>query len=144
MFMSPTPPGYNGNVKVNVDKVGAIASAVCAVHCVLTGFALGLLSLLGLGFVGSGWTELVFVLLVIGLGSVGVVHGIRKHHSYIPGTLFAIGLLCLSVGHFAFSHRGGVGSALCSVLAGLFLIAFNVLNLRLSSQCGCSHCRTGR
>ena len=52
-----TPRGYYLVVirteRINLDKLGACASAICAVHCLLTGIALGLLSVAGLGFMGS-------------------------------------------------------------------------------------------
>jgi hypothetical protein len=133
------------NARVNLDKVGAVASAICAVHCLLTGLALGLLSVVGLGFIGSVVTELVFFLITVSVGITAVVHGRRKHHSVIPAWIFVSGLACLLVSHFVFGHGHGgrdcnLGGTLFSVLGGLSLVVFHVVNQRLQHQCGCMHC----
>ena len=130
--------------RVNLDKVGAYASALCAVHCVLTGLALGLLSVAGLGFVGSPVTESIFFLVALGTGTAAMVHGIRKHGSAVPASVFAAGVACLLVSHFVFGHGtaeepASFGGPLFSVIGGFCLVTFHVLNLRLAraGQCGC-------
>lgn len=123
----------------NVDRIGAYASAICAVHCVLTGVALGLLSVLGLDFIGSPVTEAMFFLTAVVVGSWALIHGMRKHRSAVPGSVFVIGMGCLLVSHFAFGH-GTAGGTIFSVLGGLSLLAFHWLNRRLSHGCNCSHC----
>lgn len=134
--------------QVNLDKVGAYASAICAVHCVLTGLALGLLSVVGLDFIGSPITEAFFFFTTVGVGTAAVIHGIRRHHSVLPATIFASGLFCLLVSHFVFghSHAGeapSIGGTIFSVLGGFSLVGFHILNRRLAHACGCDHCRTG-
>lgn len=134
---------------VSVDKLGTIASAICAVHCVLTGVALGLLSVVGLGFMASGTTEAVFIFTAIGLGSLAVFHGRKKHHSYIPSLFFVLGMVFIVLSHFAFHHShdshhaSSMGATITSVLGGCSLVVFHILNLRMASKCGCSHCATG-
>lgn len=135
--------------RVNLDKVGAYASAICAVHCVLTGLALGLLSVVGLGFIGSSVTEAIFFLITVGVGTAALVHGIRRHHSAVPASIFASGLFCLLVSHFVFGHGHGgeqqsVGGTVFSVMGGFSLVAFHILNRRLGHNCGCEHCQTGK
>lgn len=138
---------------INYDKVGAVASAVCAVHCLLTGVALGLLSIAGLGFIGSLWMDVVFLVLVLGVGATAIVHGIRKHHSVVPALIFVTGLLMFLIGHFAFGHvHAGttepwgphrIAQVSLSVVGGLCIALFHVVNLRMQKACGCNHCRTG-
>lgn len=151
-----TPRGYYLVVirteRINLDKLGACASAICAVHCLLTGIALGLLSVAGLGFMGSIWADVAFLGVAVVVGSFAVRHGIRSHHSYGPAAIFALGLLMICLGHFVFrhSHEAGVRedgvshtlSTVFSVLGGLSLVGFHWLNLRLqkSGGCGCSSC----
>ena len=140
--------------RINYDKVGAVASAVCAVHCLLTGVALGLLSVAGLGFVGSLWTDIIFLALVLSVGATAIIHGIRKHHSVVPALIFVGGLMMFLIGHFAFGHSHvaqaaepwgptRVAQVALSVGGGLCIVLFHVVNWRLQKNCGCDHCRTG-
>ncbi len=135
-----------------LDKVGACASAICAVHCVLTGVALGLLSSLGLGVFGNLWVDVAFVGIAVGVGALALWHGVKKHGSYIPALFYVGGLVCVIVAHFEdFSHgwpvhaehHHGAITTLMSVLGGSCFVLFHVLNLRLqhthSCQCGPVH-----
>jgi hypothetical protein len=135
--------------QVNLDKVGAYASAICAVHCLLTGVALGLLSIIGLGFIGSVPAEIGFISVAVLVGSWAIVHGIRKHHSLIPALIFVMGLTFIALSHFAFPHHHSVNepptlghtfSTIFAVLGGLSLVSFHLVNLRLQKGCECGHC----
>jgi len=132
-----------------LDRVGAMASTICAVHCLITGVALGLLSVLGLGFLGSEGAEYTFLAVAITLGVFAVLHGRKKHHSVVPAVFFATGLGCWLVSHFVFRHGHGsgghtsVGGTTFAVLGGLFIVSFHVLNQRLAHRCGCT-CKTGK
>ncbi|MGV3617009.1 MAG: MerC domain-containing protein [Fimbriimonas sp.] len=137
-----------GRSGINLDRVGAYASAICAVHCLITGIALGLLSVVGLGFLGSPAAELGFFLLTVTIGTTALVHGHRKHHSIVPALVFVCGLGCLLVSHFGFGHdHDGHGSnppaTFLNVVGGLSLVIFHVLNQRLQHRCGCDHCQSG-
>ncbi|CAN5347131.1 MerC domain-containing protein [soil metagenome] len=125
--------------EANWDKFGTWASALCAVHCVLTGFALGLLSLVGLSFIGSPLTEALFIISAVGLGSLAVYHGNQKHHSIVPAVIFCTGMLFILSAHFVFHHESA-GGAICSVLGGLTLISFHWVNLKLQRGCSCGSC----
>ena len=128
------------------DRVGTIASAVCAVHCLLTGVALGLLSYVGLGFFGSLAADLAFLGVAIVVAAFAIYHGAKKHHSYKPALIFVLGLVLISIGHFGFSHRHGsmtTWSTLFSVLGGFSFVLFHVVNYRLQRNCRCRHCSTG-
>lgn len=135
--------------RINFDKIGAYASAICAVHCVLTGLAIGLLSIVGLGFIGSPQAELGFIAITLTVGTAAVIHGITKHHRAWPALIFVAGLSFLLVSHFAFPHEhtlgqpGSVVAHLFSALGGVCLVGFHVVNQKLAHQCGCQHCVTG-
>lgn len=130
------------------DKVGACASAVCAVHCLLTGVALGLLSSLGFGFFGNVWVDVGFVAVAVLVGGVALWHGVKKHGSYIPALFYVAGLVLIFAAHFEdFSHGLPVHAAhrhhplatVLSVAGGLCFVLFHVFNLRMqhSSNCTC-------
>jgi hypothetical protein len=128
--------------RINLDKLGACASAVCAVHCLLTGVALGLLSAFGFGFLGSLIADVAFLFVALLVGSFALWHGLRKHGSLLPGFIFSAGLGLLLVGHFGFGHTHGNAFSVATaftVLGGLCFVLFHVLNLRLghAAACGC-------
>ncbi len=134
-------------LKINVDKLGQIAGTVCAVHCLLTGLALGLLSVVGLDFFGSETSEAIFVGTAGILGIWAVRHGVKKHHSYIPSLFFVWGLVCIVISHFVFGHAhakglssatpAAIASTVFSVMGGLSLVTFHWLNQRFAHRCGC-------
>ncbi|RYG26755.1 MerC domain-containing protein [bacterium] len=136
--------------RINLDRIGAMASTICAVHCLITGIALGLLSVLGLGFLGSETAEYTFLAVTVTIGVLAVWHGRKKHHSTLPAVFFVLGLGCWLVSHFVFGHghgageRSNLGGTAFAVLGGLLIVAFHVLNQRLAHRCGCSHCTTGK
>lgn len=125
------------------DRVGACASTLCAVHCLLTGVAMGSLAVLGLGFMAHPAVELGFLGIAFAVGIVAFVHGIRRHHSPWPAAVFVSGLAAIVASHFVgHEHAGGrEASALGTVLAvagGLLVAAFHLVNLRLQHRkCGC-------
>jgi hypothetical protein len=123
-----------------VDRLGVWASAMCAVHCVLTGVALGLLSVAGLGFLHSALTEWGFFTVALVLGIVAVWHGRRRHHSVVPALIFVLGLSFILVSHFGFHHHG-IGGTVFAVAGGLSLVGFHVVNMRLQHGCSCSTCQ---
>lgn len=133
--------------RMNLDQLGAVASTVCAVHCLLTGLALGLLSVAGLGFVASEPAEYVFLGVAVTVGLAALIHGHRRHHSMIPAWIFVLGITLLIVRQFAFPHShdgevaaAGLAETVVSVSAGLALVAFHVVNQRMQHQCGGKHC----
>jgi hypothetical protein len=150
----PTPLGYTFLVlrRMNWDRVGAYASTICAVHCLITGVALGLLSFAGLGFLGSTTTDIAFLSVAVGIASIAIVHGMRKHHSYRPALIFVAGLVSVVLGHFVLKHEHKAGgelhledilSTVFSVTGGLCFVLFHIVNLRLQKSCGCQHCARG-
>jgi hypothetical protein len=138
--------------QIDYDKVGTYASAICAVHCLITGIALGLLSVVGIGFIGSVQADVTFLGIAVLVATIAIVHGIRKHHSYKPALIFVTGMVSIVLGHFVFRHvhtgnpamdLDRVLSTIFSVLGGLCFVAFHVVNQRMQKSCGCDHCSTG-
>lgn len=126
--------------RVNIDKVGAFASAACAVHCLLTGIALGLLSVLGLGFIGSTLADVVFMTVTLSVASVAIFTGIRRHGSFVPATLFGLGVISIIVSHFVLDHESKdlvtrLVTTIFAVGGGVLLVAFHVVNLKLQKDC---------
>lgn len=122
-----------------LDKIGACASAICAVHCVLTGAALGVLSVAGLSFLTEPLIEEIFLLSTALLGIWAMWHGWKRHGSWLPSLFFVVGLGLAVVKHFAIGHENAPGWAIWLSLAGAAsLVTFFVLNSRLPHKdCGC-------
>jgi len=125
---------------VNLDKVGACASGICAVHCLLTGVALGVLSVLGLSWFGSVTTDIVFLTVTLSIASLAIFTGIRRHRSLIPASLFVLGVSAIVVSHFVLPHDHaasgeGLLTTVLSVSGGCLLVAFHFVNLRMQRSC---------
>lgn len=135
------------------DRIGAWASGACAVHCLLTSVAFGVLAVVGLDWLGSKTSELIFLATAVSVGALAVTLGYRRHRSWIPGLILGSGLLMVVIGHFVLGHSHAHGGAtgthhhdggshflttLFSVGGGLTLVAFHLVNARLS-RCGCGH-----
>lgn len=130
-------------------KVGAWAGAICAVHCVLTAVGLGLLSVAGFGFLGSPIVEASFVGVLLVTGIWALLHGLRRHHSWIPACVFIFGLALIAASHFAVEAGGtrtqGSVSVVLAVAGGLCIAAFQFVNLRIQHRgCACERRRLGR
>lgn len=138
----------------NLDRLGACASAICAVHCVLTGLAFGLLSVSGLAFLDNEVWDLTFVGFALVLGLWAVWHGLQKHHSILPALVFGVGIACIIAGNFVVkhTHHSGVPEAfwdhyshtVLMVVGGLSLVGFHTANLWLQKHggCGCEGCKS--
>ncbi|HVL39989.1 MAG TPA: MerC domain-containing protein [Fimbriimonadaceae bacterium] len=132
------------------DRVGAGASALCAVHCILTAFALGLLTTAGFGFLASTTAELVFLGVALLIGVIALIHGVRRHGSYVPSLFFIAGLLSISLSHFELGHRHDheptPWPGLLGAVGAVCLVLFHLANLRLQHTRRCCHdphCRHG-
>lgn len=140
----------NKGVRWDWDKLGGTASFLCAIHCVLTGVAMGLLSTLGLQFFADPKTEYTFMGIAVVAGLLAIYTGVRKHHLWWPSGLFAAGMGALIVRHVMFPHAHAhhadgvvccqppaIATAL-SVGGGCLLVAFHVLNGWKAHHATCS------
>ncbi|CAN5535626.1 hypothetical protein BH11ARM2_BH11ARM2_31520 [soil metagenome] len=125
-------------IKLDADKLGQIAGTACAIHCAITGVALGVLSVVGLDFLGSETSEFFFIGITFCLGVWALVHGVRKHRSWVPAIVFISALTCI-VGAHLVSHQS-VPGVILSVVGGLGLVSFHILNQRYGKVCACGHC----
>ncbi|HST27149.1 MAG TPA: MerC domain-containing protein [Rudaea sp.] len=114
------------------DRLGAVASLLCAVHCAALPFLLAILPALGLGFLASHGFERGFIAFASVLALTMAVVGYRRHRTARAFALLVPGLLALWIGGFAFdlSHATYLHSLLVAV--GGSCVAFaHFINLRL-------------
>jgi len=112
----------------DVDRAGSIASSLCAIHCVLSGVAVSLLTSLGASFIASKSVENLFLLSAAIFGIWAVITGYKKHFSTLPGIIFVLG-----VGLLAFSHFGTHNWVL-STVGGIVLVSFHIYNHFLGTK----------
>ena len=115
-----------------VDRIGATASFLCAVHCALLPFVLALLPLLGLGFLAGHTFERVFVLCAAALASLALVSGYRRHHRRVPLLLALPGVLLLVAGVCIDLDRALTLHTVMVTIGGTLVASAHLANLRLS------------
>ena len=114
------------------DRVGAIASFLCALHCAALPFVLALLPALGLGFLADHGFERGFIVCASGLALATLVYGYRRHHASRAFVFLLPGLALLWLGGFVFDLHGGFGWHSVLVACGGSCIALaHLTNLRL-------------
>jgi len=114
----------------SADRIGAIASFLCAIHCALLPFVLAALPLVGLEFLADHRFERGFVAFACVLAVIALVRGFRRHQQPLPLLLAIPGLLLLVSG--VTWAEGGltlVHSALVTS-GGLLLATAHFVNLR--------------
>lgn len=75
-----------------VDKCGAVASSLCAIHCLLCALFPAVFSLLGLGVLLGQKAEWIFTLIAIGFALVALVFSWRRYRSVAVATLLVLGI----------------------------------------------------
>jgi hypothetical protein len=78
-----------------VDRFGAVASSLCAVHCALCALLPAAFSALGLGFLIGHEAEWVLTLIAVALGAGALFLGWPKHRSNQVAAFLVIGILGL-------------------------------------------------
>ncbi|MEM9192365.1 MAG: MerC domain-containing protein [Myxococcota bacterium] len=99
-FVRPVPDDARAVVKGSetserVDRIGAVASSMCAVHCALVAMVPAVFGALGLGFLLGQGAEWVFTLIAIAFAAGATVIGWRRHRSRKVVALLAIGIVGL-------------------------------------------------
>lgn len=118
-----------------MDRMGGVASATCALHCVTLAAAPALVSLLGVEFLRHEAFEWGFFALAIGFAVVAAVLGYRVHRT--PWVLggFALGIAILAAGRFGEALDLFEGSVVLAVIGGGVLIASHVASVRAHAAC---------
>ena len=78
-----------------VDRFGAVASSLCAVHCALCALLPTAFSAVGLGFLIGHEVEWGLTLLAVALGIGALIFGWRQHRSTQVAALLIIGIVGL-------------------------------------------------
>ena len=118
-----------------LDRIGVIASCVCAVHCALTPLLISLVPLLGLSLLADERAEWTLVGISVAMGFLSLVPAyIRRHRRGRPLVLFGAGLLLILIARLLLDEK--VSFEIPFVLLGaLLIVTSHVVNLRLCRAC---------
>ena len=135
-----------------LDRAGAVASFLCALHCALLPLVITLLPLLGLGFLSSEPVEWLLLGVSACLGVVSICFGFREHRSRrvwaLAGTSIALLVTARVAAHFvghAHAHDWAHGAAWLEtafmVAGGTLMMSAHWLNQKLCRSCRrcCDH-----
>ena len=131
---SQTPGG-------GLDRLGAVASGLCAAHCATAAFTPALLSALGVGVLIGHEAERAFTGVAVAIAFGALVYGWRRHRSPVVAALLVLGIAGLLAsrllegegGHDE-HHASHLLGTLLGIGAGLTLISGHILGLRGSSS----------
>jgi hypothetical protein len=124
-----------------VDRVGATASLLCAVHCMLLPFVLALLPLIGLEFLAGHTFERIFVACAAALASASILVAYRRHRHpqalflVVPGIALLLFGVAIDINAHLVIHTASV------VTGGVLVASAHVTNLVLAHRhtASCSH-----
>lgn len=148
---SNAPASAASELRVNkLDRAGAIASFLCAIHCALMPLVITLLPLLGLSFLASEPVEWALLAASATLGSWSLCLGFRQHRSRRVFMVLGVALALLVAGrifhqphlygfhggeHHLHEHHFGAWGPILMVLGGLTMMSAHLLNHRLCHAC---------
>lgn len=117
------------------DQVGMIGSAICVIHCLATPLVVGLLSAVGLGFIGGELLHKVLVVPLLGVALLAFWPGYRHHGNKKILSSGAAGVLALLVAVFVLEpfHAHDLATA-TTVVGSVILIGAHGANWRVTSH----------
>ncbi|MFK3650755.1 MerC domain-containing protein [Lysobacter enzymogenes] len=116
-----------------LDRIGALGSLACAVHCAALPLLIAVLPSLGLAAWFGDSFEFAFVIFATALGCFSVISGYRRHHALRALSLLVPGLGLLWVGVlYAPLHHSLVPHAIAMTIGGALVGLAHLTNLRLN------------
>lgn len=87
-------------LSLSLDKIGILASSLCAIHCASLPLIATLLPLTGLNFLASEWIEqsMIAIALIVGFVSMWLSY-IKTHNRPLPVLILSLGFLVIVAGH---------------------------------------------
>lgn len=121
------------------DRIGIVASSLCALHCIAVTVALAVSPLIwlkrevfGVPVAWLYWTEITLAAVGIGAASIALFAGVRRHGHAGPALFFIGGSALLLVGVFTSLHFVRFWGTAVVVAAGTILIGAHLWNLALA------------
>ncbi|MEL6345582.1 MAG: MerC family mercury resistance protein [Myxococcota bacterium] len=124
-----------------MDRLGSVASATCAAHCLLLALAPALITVLGVEFLRHEAFEWGFFTLAVSFAVVAAALGYRIHRSGWVLAGFGGGLLLLLAGRLGEALALHEGSVALAVLGGVTLVTSHIVSIRQSRAAQVEYCR---
>lgn len=115
-----------------IDRIGAMVSLACAIHCIALPFVITVLPFIGLGLLADHTFEIVMISIAGTLAVVSLCWGSKVHGQKRLLFFVAVALLLFVAGHIFFS---GLHKAILVSLGGASLAIGHVINLKLCRSC---------
>ena len=120
-----------------IDSLGATVSVACAIQCSIFPLLVGVLPLLGLGFLLGDGVEKIFVTISVILGVSSFTWGYRYHRRFHIFVFLLCALALIGAGRYGVEPRY---ETLVVVSGTLVLTCGHFLNRRLCRLCQeCAH-----
>ena len=113
-----------------LDRLGAISSTLCALHCALCAFAPALLTIVGLGMLVSHMVEWTFALITVTLAITAAIRGYCPCGTWTAPLMLLTGAVVLLAGRFTEQLELAVPESLITLAAGCILVGGHLSNLR--------------
>lgn len=117
-----------------IDRLGVVASSVCAVHCALGALLPGVVSAMGLTMLLSHEAEWALTAAAVAFAATALVFGWRRHRSGAVMGALAIGiagLVAARVVEEAGAHEAGMALVLAG---GAALVWGHIANIRANRR----------
>ncbi len=131
--MQSTASAQTAKTAVWVDRLGASASLLCAVHCALVPIVLAAIPSVGAGFLSSELYENIFAVFASALAASSVGLSYYRHKRYFAWWFLVPGMIALWFERlFDAIHHDVVMHAIVMTLAGTLVGLSHLINLKLS------------
>jgi MerC mercury resistance protein len=128
-------PGWLGQWQPRLDALGALASGLCAAHCVLVPLAVALMPYAGWQALESSAFDAGFVAFATLFGAVALGAGTCRHRLRWTAPMYVVSVSMLVCGLLA-SHQGWLHAVLLA-LGGALMALTHLLNRHALRHHGC-------
>jgi hypothetical protein len=120
-------------ISVKLDRVGVVASTLCAIHCALLPLVIAVLPMTGLNFLSNPVVEcaMIFTAALVGILSLGISF-IRIHKRIWPLILFFAGLATIAFSHVEFT---GWTEGPLVASGGILIVIAHFINSKYVGAC---------
>ncbi len=91
---------------MNIDRMGSVASFMCAIHCVLGALLPVLIGALGIQALFSSTSENILSALAITFALLAALVGYRSHRKWSIAAVFILGILFVGVARISEMSEG--------------------------------------
>jgi len=113
-----------------LNRMGAITSTVCALHCALCALAPALLSVLGLSVLISHEAEWIFTILASIIAIAAAIKGYCQCESWKKPMMFVTGILILLIARSTEALGINIPEVYITITGGSILVLGHLSNLR--------------